>query len=153
MKVILLTFLLFIFDNTFSQSSDIDQWRQLYVTAHQESSVCQRLYNLTENSDLNTNVLAYSYHAIANMLLGKFAYNPSEKWRYFKTGKTMLEKAISQNPNNIELRFLRYCVQINSPFFLAYRSHIDSDKEMIIQHIDNQTEPLQSFIKPIFNQL
>ena len=86
-------------------------------------------------------------------MLAKHDSNPVKKWRYFYKGKDMLENAINKYPNNLELRFLRYCVQLNVPDFLAYKSHLESDKEIITNQIDEQTESLQLFIKPILKTL
>lgn len=153
MKVILFTFLLLSSTVDCQQVQDIDEIRHLYVHAQKEKVACQQLYNLTENSNLNANTLAYSYHAVAKMMLAKHDSNPVKKWRYFYKGKNMLENAINKYPNNLELRFLRYCVQLNVPDFLAYNSNLESDKEIITNQIDEQTESLQLFIKPILKTL
>ena len=64
----------------------------------------------------------------------------------------MLEKAISSDPNNLELRFLRYCVQINTPKFLNYNEDLKSDSLFITSQLESNVE-LKSFINPIFNAL
>ena len=153
MKVLVIAFFLFKSCVAFNLSSNIEELRHLYISATSEEEVCQELYHLTENSDLNTNVIAYSYHAVANMLLAKYYRNPIKKWRYFNTGKSMLESAVRQYPNNLELRFLRYTVQKNAPDFLLYNSDLKSDKEFITNNIDYQTEHLRVFINRILNTL
>ena len=153
MKVILFTFLLLSSTVACQQVQDIDEIRHLYVHAQKEKATCQQLYHLTENSNLSANFLAFSYHAVAKMMLAKHDSNPVKKWRYFYKGKDMLENAINKYPNNLELRFLRYCVQLNVPDFLAYNSNLESDKEIITNQIDEQTESLQLFIKPILKTL
>ena len=45
----------------------------------------------------------------------------------------MLEKAIVSDPKNVEIRFMRFCVQTNAPYFLGYNNNISSDKLAIIK--------------------
>jgi hypothetical protein len=51
-----------------------------------------------------------------------------------RTGTAMLEKAITDKPNNIELLFLRLTIQINLPGFLGYNDNIESDKKFVIDN-------------------
>ena len=55
-----------------------------------------------------------------------------DKRGYLKTGAELLEEAIKEKPNNIELLFLRMTIQINLPSFLGYNDNIDSDKKFIL---------------------
>ncbi|MGC6471213.1 MAG: hypothetical protein ACON4E_08115 [Flavobacteriales bacterium] len=153
MKVCISILLLFLSKLALTQSSKTTELRELFVTAHTEEETCIKLFKLTENTDLKENSLAYAYHAVSNMLLANYALNPFKKWHYFKVGKEMLENVIIQNPKNIEIRFLRYCIQMNSPVFLAYQSDLETDKKIISSSIYNQPKHLQSFINPIFNNL
>lgn len=153
MKLAAILFFLLISELGFSQTIDINEIRQLYVNALEKKDASERLFFLTKDGSIKSNLLTYSYHAIAYMLLAKHANNPTKKWQYFKKGKEMLESAISQNPENVEIRFLRYCVQSNSPFFLNYQNDLEYDKKLIIKNINDQPEQLQLFINPIFNKL
>lgn len=136
------------------QASDFDnnELRKLYIEASNNEVECQKLFKLTEESILEENILAYSYHAISKMLISKFALNPLFKYSEFNAGKEMLEKAISSDPYNLELRFLRYCVQINTPKFLNYNEDLESDSLFITSQLESNIE-LKSFINPIFNAL
>lgn len=42
------------------------------------------------------------------------------KLEYFSRGKKSLEAAIEQDPENPEIRFLRFATQVNAPNFLEY---------------------------------
>lgn len=74
------------------------------------------------------------YQSIALMLEAKKSFSPFEKLKYFNEGKELLELTIAHDRFNLELRFLRFCVQTNLPFYLGYSGNIGSDKEFIIKN-------------------
>ena len=41
-----------------------------------------------------------------------------------------------KDPNNIEIRFLRYINQLNIPWFLNYKKNIKEDYNFIISNLD-----------------
>lgn len=127
--------------------------RHLYVEATDNEEDCHKLFKLTEASTLEENAIAYSYHAVSKMLRSKFSLNILYKYSEFNSGKEMLEKAISSNPNNLELRFLRYCIQKNVPGILNYNDNLDSDSVFISTHLQSKDVELRTFINPIFNAL
>lgn len=72
------------------------------------------------------------YIAASRMIEAKHVYNPSTKLSYFNHGKSLLDNAIRNAPGNIELKFLRICIQSNAPSFLGYNTHIATDKASIL---------------------
>lgn len=72
--------------------------------------------------------------------------NVSDKLSNFKTGRALLEKAIAENPNNAEWRFLRFAVQENAPAIVKYSSNLDEDKKMIISGFNKMDKDLQGFV-------
>lgn len=75
-----------------------------------------------------------AYLGMAYMLKARDAYNPYSKLAHFNKGKSMLENSIGKKPNDIELRFLRFTIQTNAPFFLAYTDNIQHDKNFIVSN-------------------
>jgi hypothetical protein len=57
------------------------------------------------------------------------------------------------NTKYIEIRFLRYLVQLNSPAFLGYNTNLDNDYKFIINNIYSENQDLKDFILPILNNL
>lgn len=152
MRIALLFILTFNLQLVQASDYDYNELRKLYIEALNNEVECQKLFKITEESILEDNIIAYSYHAISKILISKFAHNPLFKYSEFISGKEMLEKAISLDPNNLELRFLRYCVQINTPIFLNYNEDLESDSLFINSQLESNVE-LKSFINPIFNAL
>ena len=73
------------------------------------------------------------YIGMSFMLKAKYAWLPNNKWEYFNKGKKFLESAISKDPNNIELKFMRFCIQNNTPTFLRYNKDLEKDKSQIFK--------------------
>jgi len=69
-----------------------------------------------------------------------------EKLDMFKEGRDMLEKAIEDNPENVEYRFLRLATQENAPAFLNYNDNKRDDAEFIKFHFQELSESTQNFV-------
>lgn len=97
--------------------------------------ICKALITQLGPYNEKNNPLLMGYRAGATMLMAKHSLNPFNKLSYFKKGKTMLEKAIQAENNNVELRFLRYTIQTNVPSFLGYSSELIKDRSFLQQSV------------------
>ncbi|MFA6261387.1 MAG: hypothetical protein WC760_07965 [Bacteroidia bacterium] len=79
--------------------------------------------------------LRLGYTGAATILMAKHTLNPMAKLNYFENGKALLELAIQREPGNMELRFLRYCIQSNIPALLAYHQNKDEDYRSICKSL------------------
>ena len=86
-------------------------------------------------------------------MLCNFTLNPYTKYKIFKNSIKKLDRMIILNPQYIEIRFLRYLVQLNSPKILGYYTHIENDYKLIMSNINSETEDLQNFISTIINNI
>ena len=80
------------------------------------------------------NTLEMGYLGAGKMVLAKYEYFPLQKYQLFIQGKALLEKAISTQRNNLELRYLRYGIQMNCPAFLNYSSNLSEDKNYLLKN-------------------
>lgn len=111
---------------------DIIKLRDLYYQASTDKKASEKFAIATSSaSDIEKTTLA-GYSGMSWMIKANHAFNPYNKLSYFFKGKDLLNGAIEADPKNVELRFLRYCVQTNAPAFLAYSGNIISDKTVII---------------------
>ena len=78
---------------------------------------------------------AKGYRAALNFTKSRLYKFPLKKMKYFKRGKSILEDTIEENRNNLELRYLRYCIQKKVPEFLNYSDQIEQDLALIINEI------------------
>ena len=139
--------------NSQAQELNLSELRELYIEASFEEDKANELYELTKNSSIESGYKKFTYHAIAILLQSKFAINPIDKLKSFGEGKEQLEKVISQYPKDIELRFLRFCVQDGTPAILDYKLNMEEDSQFIKNNISTTSEELQQFIIPIFKTL
>ena len=136
-----------------AQELNLSELRELYIESSFQVDKANKLYELTKNNSIENNYKKFTYHAIAILLRSKFSLNPIYKLKSFKEGKEQLEKVINQYPKDIELRFLRLCVQDGTPAILDYKLNIDEDSQFIKNNISTSSEELQQFIIPIFKIL
>lgn len=73
------------------------------------------------------------YKGALTMIMAKHTMNPFKKLDCFNTGKSLLEQALIKEPNNVELRYLRFSIQCNAPAFLDYNSQRESDKVFLLK--------------------
>tara|TARA_B100000925_G_C21875105_1_gene415947 strand:- start:292 stop:783 length:492 start_codon:yes stop_codon:yes gene_type:complete len=139
--------------NIQAQELNLSELRELYIEASSEEDRANKLYELTKNSSIESDYKNFSYHAIAILLQSKFSTNLIDKLKSFRKGKEQLEKVISQYPKDIELRFLRFCVQDGTPAILDYKLNMEEDSQLIKNNISTSSEELQQFIIPIFKRL
>jgi hypothetical protein len=111
--------------------------RELYNIAHREKDKCEALIKLCKES--NT-VETKGYLAAAKMVSSKYLVNPFVIIKVFNEGKTLLETLINENPESVELRYLRYTIQVNTPAFVGYNKNKKEDRAFIIQFMQTSTD-------------
>lgn len=145
--------LLLYMTNSQAQEVSLAELRNLYKEASFEEDKANKLYELTKNSSIESGYKNFTYHAIAILLQSKFYVNPIDKLKSFSEGKEQLQKVIRHYPKDIELRFLRFCVQDGTPTILDYKLNMQEDSQFIKNNISTSSEELQQFIMPIFKTL
>lgn len=131
----------FIFAST-STVHNVSEARTLFKTAAYNPQSCASLmYGLKNYTEQNNPTLA-AYKACGWMMHAKYAINPLDKWNSFSKGKSMLQKSVSKEPQNVEIRFLRLAMQAKCPSFLGYSEDIPKDKQYILQRF-NSLEDLE----------
>jgi hypothetical protein len=127
--------LLFISVNCYADAPSQTQVRALFKSAVTDEHSCRNMVKLLEGFKENNNTLLGGYKACATIMMAKYVFNPFSKLSYFLKGKSLLEKCISSDKNNIELRLLRIIIQTKAPFFLGYRSSMDEDRSILMRSL------------------
>ena len=153
MKFWIIVSLLFSLIDCKAQHNKLAEIRDLYKLAIFEKVKAIELYEVTKNSNIERDHKKFTYNAIAILLKSKFIINPIHKLKSFLEGKELLEEVIKYYPKDIELRFLRFCVQKSAPSILDYKINIIEDSQFILDNISKNPEELQQFIMPIFEKL
>jgi hypothetical protein len=127
---------LFLFLSTFNltDSCNLDQIRSTFFSITNES----QLTNYIELCDSSNCKESEFYKSVAIMWKAEYTYWPHQKYALFTEGKNMLEDLIKEYPNNTELRFLRYIVQVNTPRFLGYKDNINNDLSFINSNLTKE---------------
>ena len=84
----------------------------------------------------NKNNIINAYIGANTLLYCKYFNNSFKKYSYFKEGKKMIEEAIKLDPDNLEIKFLRFINQTNAPWFLNYKSNIKDDYKFISSNLN-----------------
>lgn len=114
------------------QTVETQQLREAYETASTSEKEASVFIALTEHIDSSATHQAYLGAAFA--LKAKFF---GDKIPNIKKAKSLLEKAISRAPKNIEIRMIRLSIQESLPKIVGYNDAISSDKEFIIANLEN----------------
>jgi len=128
----------------FGQKLSLKEIRKDFKIGHKDELTCTKhLEMLEEYADCP---VERGYEAAYHMFMAKHTGNPFKKMGYFKSGKKMLEEEIADNPNEIELRYIRLCIQYYIPAYLGYKANIEEDKDFLVDNLyklkDQETKQL-----------
>ncbi len=119
----------------FSGTPDMELVREMYLKATASEEGVEAFVTELERAEVGKNPLLLGYLGTAHTMHAQYAFNPYTKYQRFATGKNQLEAAISADPNNAELRFLRLTVQEHAPSFLGYNNALEEDKTAILNFL------------------
>ena len=132
---ILIVFFILLGYSSSALNSDINELRGLYLLAPFSEVGCNNFGLYLDDFPDKSSVLIQAYRGCFYFIKCQFADNNFDKLRYFKKGKKLLESAIKRAPNLVELRFLRYTIQIETPRFLLYYDNIEKDLTFVNENI------------------
>ena len=142
---IVISFLFIIVCN--AQTNNLDQIRKSYLESAKSEENIKKLISTCEEYISENDPIIFTYRIVADLMLIKYKYNPLYKLNLFTDYSRKLDLIVTNNFNNIEIRFLRYCVQKKSPRFLGYNDNLELDYQFIIQNVDVQSKELQEYIR------
>lgn len=137
MKIALVIIFIFSFNALISQELDRFEIREMYFDGWHNDCGAQELAELLEHNDVEHDPILIAYQGAALTTLANCKKSPFSKLSVFNDGKKLLEEAVSQNSENIEIRFLRYTVQTNLPDFLNY-DNTEEDKKLMMESLTLQ---------------
>lgn len=136
-NLVLVFFCLFV-SPTVIATEGLSYYRKLLIEAENNKYAAKLFLEKTEKLATSNDIIFTGFKAMANIMMCKHDMNPITRIGYFNKGKSMLEYAISKEPDNIELIFYRYTVQVNVPSVLGYKSNLKDDKIKMINYIVSQ---------------
>ena len=79
--------------------------------------------------------LILAYTGTLEALKAKHSWNPYQKLKYVARSQKTLKKALKFEPNNLEIRFMRFSIQHYTPAFLGYSKELTEDRQAIIKQL------------------
>lgn len=127
---------------------ELNDIRELYKVAHLSENNALVLKEKLSLIDKKNNKILVAYKGATIAILAKYMKGTKQKTEEFKKGTSLVEFAIQQEPENIEIRFVRLSIQQNSPKILKYSKKIDEDKNFILSNFNNlKSRELKSYLK------
>ncbi|MBK6481818.1 MAG: hypothetical protein KBF32_12645 [Chitinophagales bacterium] len=113
----------------------IAQVRNLYGQGVEDEAAAKKLLDLVSAIDQNDPLLL-GYRGGAEALLAKHAWNPYTKLEYLDKSMKTLQRSIDLDPQNTEIRFIRFSIQFYVPRFLGLSKNLKEDAHVIALHFD-----------------
>lgn len=139
MKLILSLSLYFFVTFSFAQNIALEEVRRKFVEGASNKPAAENLFkNLSKEEALTPVLLAYK--GASQAVMAKHVRGVGKKYSLAKKGMKVLHEAVSRDPDNIEIRFLRFSVQENVPSFLGLSGDRKSDKNVILENLSRRNE-------------
>jgi len=134
-------------------SPDLSKVRVDYRNAVHNKENTIKLHKELAVVDKSDSKALVAYKGAVSTLMSKFAMTTSERKVFFKEGATLIEFAVSENPESIEIRCIRLGVQENAPKVVKYRKSKTEDKQFILDHYNEiSSGKIKEYIKEFVMQ-
>ncbi|PIE48406.1 MAG: hypothetical protein CSA40_00615 [Flavobacteriales bacterium] len=128
----LITSVLLLFVLTMAQANVIDELRSKFPYIEVED-----IDDYLDELDPLNSAEAKVYKGALYMLKSKNAGMPIKKYKFFKTGKKLINAACNEKPNSIEIRYIRLVFQHQIPAFLGYNSNKEEDMTLFLKNYED----------------
>ena len=108
-------------------------FRTKYLTALSDYLNAPKVYDSFFNSTTPT-VKIVVYREYIEAIITKPTWNIFKKMTYLNTRDDRFKKAIKQNSNDLEIRFILLAVQFEIPEYLGFNNEVQTDKKLILKH-------------------
>ena len=117
----------------------VNQIRKLFYEAVESEEKLEELENFF-NKNFTDKALIYhpallAYTGAIDALKAKHAFNPFTKFSRVLSSLNTLERAVNREPNNLEIRFIRFSILHNLPGFLGYGKERNDDMMVIVSQL------------------
>ncbi len=117
----------------------INQIRILFYEAVESEEKLEELENFfsknfTEKA-LIYHPLLLAYTGAIDALKAKHAFNPFTKFSRVISSLNTLDRAVNREPNNLEIRFIRFSILHNLPGFFGYSKERSEDISVIVAQL------------------
>ncbi len=131
-------------------TTDLDTIRASYFSGQKTEESAKAFTKTMGNVDSNSAVLK-AYQGASFALQAKYGKGIKEKKEFFEQAVSNIEAAVEKEPENVEIRLIRLSVQENSPGVVKYKTNMDEDKALVLEHFDKQSEAVKKCIRDYVN--
>lgn len=131
-----------------TQSKSADPIRDTYRKALKEETSIKELKSLTKQRN---NALSTAFYAMALALEARESGWVTTKMNLTKEAYAEFNKAVKLDPNNFEIRYLRFSFSCEVPCMLGMNAHVQEDKTYLLKHA-HQGESLADVMKKYFQK-
>ncbi len=123
------------FFNATTQNISLDEIRKEYSKAVENQTICEKWYKLFEKEIVLANYKLKAYKGGIIIAMARFV-PVAKKTPLVIQGKKLIEDAVLNSKDDVEIRFIRYGIQVNLPPALAYNKNKVEDRNFINTHLD-----------------
>lgn len=128
--------LLFVLVNgyCFGQNLSIEEIRSQLDQAQTNEKIAQQIYTTLSQNE-SKDPLLLSLAASSNAVMCIHRKSPSKRLSLIKQANRLLNKAVQEDPDHIEVRLIRLSIQTKIPKFLGQSKQVKEDKKFVLQHL------------------
>lgn len=134
-RVFITISLLYIGFITYASSPNLNVIRSEFHKAALDPEKIVSFHTYISNIDDNEPILK-AYRATSEALMAQITWNPVEKYQQLQKFEELINDAVKNDPDNIEIRFLRFSVEYSIPRFLGASKNLMEDKHMILSNLE-----------------
>lgn len=114
-----------------SAKPDLQSIRKAMVLAVDNHRVTDSLFKKIQ-AFKSKDGLILGYLATLEALKAKHSWNPYSKLKHISQASKWMQEAVNADPENVEIRFMRFSMQHFTPSFLGYSKNLEEDKGVIL---------------------
>lgn len=115
-------------------SQTIEEVRTSFHSAVLDPEESKAFHEFVEDLKLSSPTLK-AYKAVSEAMLARVVWNPFTKLSQVLKFGDLIEMAVLEDPENIEIRFLRLAIEYNLPKFLGMSDHLIEDRDVIVKNM------------------
>ena len=115
-----------------SAPPDLRTLRHLYAAAVQEEIASDRFLTVVR-AQQKTNAVGLGYRGVAEAVQAQYLWSPLARLRAVREAHRWFGGAVALDPQNVEVRFLRFSVETHVPRYLGLSPHLADDRALILR--------------------
>ncbi len=155
-QIICIALFIFLGLTSFSNDKKVAEIRGIFYALSLDSENTEKeLAALREIK--NPSGIIIAYEAAMEALMAKVEWNPFMKVSHVKESQEIFDRAIAVDPDNVEIRFLRFSVEWHLPKWLGLSKHMQDDKDFLMANLDGFdisciSDDMKNFITTFLNE-